>query len=141
MINRRASKHARVYTHNNLQVGTPAPFCRGFLSATYSTLIWSMSNPIIAASLCGIWSAFRVMYTVGYTTGDPKKVCRASTSVWSCIDKPFLSAQSPWERPRKHARRFRYVQFYDFSWLWLTRHAGLMCGATWTAIRFLLQNM
>jgi glutathione S-transferase len=30
--------------------------------------------PILAASLCGLWSLSRISYTFGYLSGEPKKV-------------------------------------------------------------------
>jgi hypothetical protein len=39
-----------------------------------STLISSATNPTIAAGLCASWVVGRILYTLGYTTGDPKKV-------------------------------------------------------------------
>ena len=42
-----------------------------------STLITGVKYPKVAASLCGVWSVCRVLYTIGYSTGIPKKVCVA----------------------------------------------------------------
>ncbi|OCH96439.1 membrane-associated proteins in eicosanoid and glutathione metabolism [Obba rivulosa] len=39
----------------------------------FSTLILGLKHPVYAASLCGVWTVFRVFYTIGYSTGDPKK--------------------------------------------------------------------
>ncbi|KZT30729.1 membrane-associated proteins in eicosanoid and glutathione metabolism [Neolentinus lepideus HHB14362 ss-1] len=38
-----------------------------------STLIVGLRLPILAASLCGIWSFSRVLYTIGYSTGNPDR--------------------------------------------------------------------
>ncbi|KAI0778744.1 membrane-associated proteins in eicosanoid and glutathione metabolism [Trametes elegans] len=38
-----------------------------------STLIAGFSYPVAAASLCGAWALSRILYTIGYATGDPKK--------------------------------------------------------------------
>ncbi|EMD41838.1 hypothetical protein CERSUDRAFT_110400, partial [Gelatoporia subvermispora B] len=40
----------------------------------FGTLIYGLKHPKYAATLCGVWTAFRVLYTIGYSTGDPKKV-------------------------------------------------------------------
>ncbi|KAI1793165.1 membrane-associated proteins in eicosanoid and glutathione metabolism [Ganoderma leucocontextum] len=37
------------------------------------TLVTGLQYPVIAASLCGVWSFSRIFYTLGYSTGDPKK--------------------------------------------------------------------
>ncbi|KAI0756330.1 membrane-associated proteins in eicosanoid and glutathione metabolism [Daedaleopsis nitida] len=37
------------------------------------TLITGLTYPIVAASLCGGWVFARILYTIGYSTGDPKK--------------------------------------------------------------------
>jgi len=42
-------------------------------SVIFGTLVFGLKYPVYAASLCGLWTAFRVLYTVGYSTGDPKK--------------------------------------------------------------------
>lgn len=39
-----------------------------------STLITGVKYPKVAASLCGVWTVCRVLYTIGYSTGNPKKV-------------------------------------------------------------------
>ncbi|KAJ3555876.1 hypothetical protein NM688_g2337 [Phlebia brevispora] len=38
-----------------------------------STLIVGLKYPVYAASLCGVWTAARFIYTIGYSTGDPAK--------------------------------------------------------------------
>jgi len=38
-----------------------------------TTLIVGLKMPILAASLCGLWSLSRVSYTLGYVSGDPQK--------------------------------------------------------------------
>ncbi|KAI0639978.1 membrane-associated proteins in eicosanoid and glutathione metabolism [Trametes polyzona] len=38
-----------------------------------STLIAGLTYPIAAASLCGSWLLSRIVYSIGYSTGDPKK--------------------------------------------------------------------
>ncbi|KAI0699356.1 membrane-associated proteins in eicosanoid and glutathione metabolism [Cerioporus squamosus] len=37
------------------------------------TLISGLKYPIAAAALSGVWVLARVFYTIGYSTGDPKK--------------------------------------------------------------------
>jgi uncharacterized membrane protein len=44
------------------------------LLATYRTLISGFRYPIAAAAACGLWSITRIMYTLRYGTGEPKKV-------------------------------------------------------------------
>lgn len=39
-----------------------------------STLITGLKYPVVAASLCGVWTFSKIFYTIGYSTGDPKKV-------------------------------------------------------------------
>ncbi|CAE6440743.1 unnamed protein product [Rhizoctonia solani] len=39
----------------------------------FFTTFLGLRRPVLAASLGGLWSASRVLYTIGYTTGDPKK--------------------------------------------------------------------
>ncbi|KAK0548067.1 hypothetical protein OC846_003193 [Tilletia horrida] len=39
----------------------------------FSTFVAGLKYPRAAAALCGIWTAARVVYTIGYCTGDPKK--------------------------------------------------------------------
>ncbi|KDQ63338.1 hypothetical protein JAAARDRAFT_188921 [Jaapia argillacea MUCL 33604] len=38
-----------------------------------NTLVMGLEFPIAAASLCGVWTASRVLYTLGYATGDPAR--------------------------------------------------------------------
>lgn len=38
-----------------------------------TTLVTSMKNPVFAGYACGLWALSRVLYTLGYTTGDPVK--------------------------------------------------------------------
>ncbi|KAI0756331.1 membrane-associated proteins in eicosanoid and glutathione metabolism [Daedaleopsis nitida] len=37
------------------------------------TLIAGLTYPVAAASLCGAWVTARILYTIGYSTGNPKK--------------------------------------------------------------------
>ncbi|CAE6522686.1 unnamed protein product [Rhizoctonia solani] len=39
----------------------------------FFTAFLGLRRPILAASLGGLWSASRVLYTIGYASGDPKK--------------------------------------------------------------------
>ncbi|EGO03464.1 hypothetical protein SERLA73DRAFT_46722 [Serpula lacrymans var. lacrymans S7.3] len=39
-----------------------------------STLVASLKNPYYASYACGLWVFARILYTLGYTTGDPAKV-------------------------------------------------------------------
>ncbi|KXN88731.1 Microsomal glutathione S-transferase 3 [Leucoagaricus sp. SymC.cos] len=38
-----------------------------------TTVIVGLHMPVLAASVCGLWSLSRISYTFGYLTGDPKK--------------------------------------------------------------------
>jgi len=38
-----------------------------------TTLISAFRYPIPAAAACGLWSVSRIMYTLRYGSGDPKK--------------------------------------------------------------------
>jgi len=38
-----------------------------------TTLVVGLKMPVLAASLCGLWSLSRVSYTFGYISGDPQK--------------------------------------------------------------------
>ncbi|KIJ09631.1 hypothetical protein PAXINDRAFT_172428 [Paxillus involutus ATCC 200175] len=38
-----------------------------------TTLVTAVKYPLLAAAACAFWSFTRVLYTVGYTTGDPAK--------------------------------------------------------------------
>jgi hypothetical protein len=42
--------------------------------ATCRTLIGGLRYPILAAVGCGLWSFTRILYTIRYGTGEPKKV-------------------------------------------------------------------
>jgi len=37
-----------------------------------TTAISGLRYPVLAASLCGAWVFARVLYTIGYSRGDPK---------------------------------------------------------------------
>lgn len=45
------------------------------------TLVLGLRHPRIAASVCGVWIVFRVIYTIGYSTGDPWQRNRFFSSV------------------------------------------------------------
>ncbi|OAX37877.1 membrane-associated proteins in eicosanoid and glutathione metabolism [Rhizopogon vinicolor AM-OR11-026] len=38
-----------------------------------TTLVTAMKYPVFAGYACGFWALSRVLYTLGYTTGDPVK--------------------------------------------------------------------
>ncbi|KAG0697748.1 hypothetical protein DFH29DRAFT_944901 [Suillus ampliporus] len=38
-----------------------------------STLVTALKHPVLAGYACGFWALSRVLYTLGYTTGDPVK--------------------------------------------------------------------
>ncbi|KAG2140184.1 hypothetical protein DEU56DRAFT_297126 [Suillus clintonianus] len=38
-----------------------------------TTLVTAMRYPVFAGYACGLWALSRVLYTLGYTTGDPVK--------------------------------------------------------------------
>ncbi|KIJ66631.1 hypothetical protein HYDPIDRAFT_174655 [Hydnomerulius pinastri MD-312] len=38
-----------------------------------TTLVTAVKYPVLAAAACGFWSLSRILYTIGYTTGDPAK--------------------------------------------------------------------
>lgn len=40
-----------------------------------STFIVGLKFPYVAAGVCGTWTLARLLYTFGYSSGDPKKVC------------------------------------------------------------------
>ncbi|KAJ7698181.1 hypothetical protein B0H14DRAFT_2549263 [Mycena olivaceomarginata] len=46
-----------------------------------ATLITALKYPTLAASALGLWSFSRVGYTLGYTTGDPKKRTNALSAL------------------------------------------------------------
>jgi glutathione S-transferase len=66
-----------------------------------TTLLTALQWPTFAASALGVWSAARVLYTLGYVTGDPDKrntrggfmgsismlslICSASYSVFKLV--------------------------------------------------------
>ncbi|CAE6387917.1 Microsomal glutathione S-transferase 3 OS=Homo sapiens GN=MGST3 PE=1 SV=1 [Rhizoctonia solani AG-1 IB] len=39
----------------------------------FFTTFLGLRRPILAASLGGLWTASRILYTLGYASGDPKK--------------------------------------------------------------------
>jgi glutathione S-transferase len=44
------------------------------LLTNYRTLIGGLRYPIPAAVACGLWTFTRIIYTIRYGTGEPKKV-------------------------------------------------------------------
>ncbi|KAG2033003.1 hypothetical protein BDR03DRAFT_711858 [Suillus americanus] len=38
-----------------------------------TTLVTAMKYPVFAGYACGLWALSRILYTLGYTTGDPAK--------------------------------------------------------------------
>ena len=48
--------------------------CQSF-HPRYSTVVAGTKWPIFAAAACGTWVVARVVYTIGYSTGNPDKVC------------------------------------------------------------------
>ncbi|KZT18709.1 membrane-associated proteins in eicosanoid and glutathione metabolism [Neolentinus lepideus HHB14362 ss-1] len=65
-----ASKEAMVFNcvqraHQNTLENLPI--------ALIGTVITGLRYPILAASLCGVWTLGRGLYTIGYATGIPEK--------------------------------------------------------------------
>ena len=53
---------------------TPSSLCVSSCThGTRSTLLAGLRYPVFAASALGFWSFCRIIYTLGYGTGDPKK--------------------------------------------------------------------
>jgi glutathione S-transferase len=50
-----------------------------------TTLITALKYPVPAAAACGLWSFSRIIYTLGYTTGEPKKRTRGNVGFISLI--------------------------------------------------------
>ncbi|ELU45517.1 MAPEG domain-containing protein [Rhizoctonia solani AG-1 IA] len=51
----------------------------------FFTTFLGLRYPTLAASLGGVWSASRVLYTLGYASGDPKKEdSLAASRTWVC---------------------------------------------------------
>lgn len=68
-----------------------------------STLIVGVKYPCFAAAVCATWSVARVLYTIGYTSGNPKKVrpplSRTAREPSDCVS---AAAQLP---RREHLQR------------------------------------
>ncbi|KAF8507645.1 membrane-associated proteins in eicosanoid and glutathione metabolism [Hysterangium stoloniferum] len=65
--------------HQNTLENLPQTlFCLTFAGLKY---------PIAAASLGGLWVAGRVLYTLGYSTGDPKKRLRGEVGIIGQLGK------------------------------------------------------
>ncbi|EKM48317.1 uncharacterized protein PHACADRAFT_49759, partial [Phanerochaete carnosa HHB-10118-sp] len=65
-----ASKEAQIFNctqraHQNTLESLPQ-----LISAT---LIVGLKYPYFAAAACGTWTVARLLYTIGYSSGDPKK--------------------------------------------------------------------
>jgi glutathione S-transferase len=58
-------------------------------------LITAVKYPVPAAVGCAIWSFSRVLYTLGYATGDPKKRSRGSVGAIGFIGKHPLRTLLP----------------------------------------------
>ncbi|KAI0294982.1 hypothetical protein BC826DRAFT_909579, partial [Russula brevipes] len=66
-----ASKEAMIFNcmqraHQNTLENVPV--------VVLATLVSGIRYPISAAAACGLWSFARLIYTVRYGTGDPRKV-------------------------------------------------------------------
>lgn len=48
------------------------------MKAFQSILVVGLKRPYVAAGLGGAWFLGRVLYTIGYSTGEPKKRLTAS---------------------------------------------------------------
>ncbi|KAF7342014.1 MAPEG family [Mycena venus] len=59
-----------------------------------TTLITALKYPVFAASALGLWSLARVGYTLGYTTGDPKKRTNALSVLHYPIAITLLGAST-----------------------------------------------
>ena len=89
------------------------------------TLITSLMHPLLAAAACSTWVAFRAVYTVGYSSGDPAKVSKMSTQRQRQRSDP---------EPEELARRrlhwssvlVQYVSFRLSQILWLMYHQPLL---------------
>lgn len=69
-VEQEASKDAMIFNcaqraHQNTLENVPA--------LVLSTAISAIHYPIYAAVGCGIWSFGRILYTMGYSTGDPRR--------------------------------------------------------------------
>jgi len=63
-------------------VSSPLSFsCPFYISYYTRTIIVGTQMPVLAASVCGLWSLARVSYTFGYLTGDPTKVSETAMLV------------------------------------------------------------
>ncbi|KAM5532236.1 hypothetical protein V8D89_014075 [Ganoderma adspersum] len=49
------------------------------------TLITGLKYPVVAASLCGVWTFSKIFYTIGYSTGDPKKRLLGGNSLFGAL--------------------------------------------------------
>ncbi|KAN0134294.1 MAPEG family [Lactarius tabidus] len=58
-----------------------------------STLISAIHHPTYAAVGCGIWSFGRILYTLGYSTGEPNGVCFYLNSAVASGSKHCVLAQ------------------------------------------------
>ncbi|PCH34051.1 membrane-associated glutathione metabolism protein [Wolfiporia cocos MD-104 SS10] len=61
-----------------------------------STVVASLKHPLIAASLCGLFTASRVVYTIGYSTGDPAKRNLFGSAMFSSLGWLALLGTSAW---------------------------------------------
>ncbi|CCL98078.1 uncharacterized protein FIBRA_00072 [Fibroporia radiculosa] len=89
----KASKDASIFNctqraHQNTLENLP--------SVLASTAILSLRHPLVAASICGIWSFSRVLYTIGYSTGNPARRNFFGAAAFSIISSTSLLLGSTW---------------------------------------------
>lgn len=78
MVFRCTPKHDRAYAsyHCDVSIHTEPLLTLVNIDTIFwaSTLVTAMKHPVFAGYSCGFWALSRVLYTLGYTTGDPSKV-------------------------------------------------------------------
>jgi hypothetical protein len=101
----------------------------------FSTLIAGLVYPKFAGAVCGTWSIARLLYTIGYSSGEPQKV---SGNLWRSLQRTYSGlppAQFLWRSRLGLALSVLWVFFHETIRTHTHLYASaLLLTATWSLL-------